>query len=98
MPADARFYAQFAAAKDVVRLRREAGVFEEVCAIARWRGDGDLLALAERYRDEAMSRAAADAAGGPSRPPIPDAVLELARVAGRHPTGWSAAAMVGRAG
>jgi hypothetical protein len=89
MQGEARFTEQFAAAQDVMRLRREAVVFQEVVDIARGRGDVALQAVAERYRDDAITSANAHADGLAGQPPIPENVMEVARVAGRHPTQWT---------
>ena len=86
MVADARFAHAFSLAVESVTSEDEAQVFQRVLDIAREHHDETLETIAIGYLDRALARARRARAavrheGGAAEP-----LMEIARVAGRHPS------------
>ena len=90
MVGDSRFVREFALALETVRLEDEADLFQRVLDIARERHDDALTELAIQYRDRAARRAQHARTIARAHGNAPDTLLELARVAGRHPSHFGA--------
>lgn len=86
MGADRRFLMEFSKAVETVRHEDEAELFQRVIDIANERGDHVLSTIAADYRDAAMVRAHVSRRATTHRAMLSDSVLELARVASRHPS------------
>jgi len=86
MVADARFVREFSLALETVRFEDEADLFQRVLDIASERHDDVLAAIAVRYRDHAAQQVERARQQTRAHGRAPDALVELARVAGRHPS------------
>lgn len=90
MVGDRRFIHEFSLALETIRLEDEADLFQRVLDVARERDDDNLAQLAVQYRDRAARHAQQVRATAKAHGSAIDALLELARVAGRHPSHFGA--------
>lgn len=86
MVADARFAHAFSLAVEAVTSEDEAQLFQRVLDIARERRDDALTTMALGYRDRAQARASRALSTARQQGAASEALLELARVASRHPS------------
>jgi hypothetical protein len=84
--ADARFAHAFSLAVETVTSEDEAQLFQRVLDLARERHDGTLAAIAQDYLDRARARASKARSAARQHGVASESLLELARVAGRHPS------------
>jgi Lon protease-like protein len=86
MGADRHFLVEFSKAVEAVRHEDEAELFQRVLDIAEERDDRVLSRIAREYRDAARAQARRARRATTDRAMLSDSVIELARVASRHPS------------